>query len=265
MIREQLRELGLDWDWPPFPPRTVPKPEFGNEGSSGPVRVEVDLGPSPAQQVGLNSLLVALNPFNHLAYLQRGWAYSQLGELRKAVADVNLALALADSPHPQRPNVDSVFFAQADLATLCNTLAWTLVTGPQNRRDPQAALPLAEKAVALVPGYATYWNTLGVVYYRLGKYGQAVETLERSLSLSRGDYAAFDLFVLALCHARLGQPDKARDCYDRAVQWVQEPQGKLDAKQQAELDAFRAEAEAILGQPTKPTSPTSPRDGVPKN
>jgi tetratricopeptide (TPR) repeat protein len=264
LIRRQLRELHLDWDWPPFPPSQGPE-------DGGPARVEVDLGPqgaavvgSPAQQVGLNSMLVALNPFNHLAYLQRAWAYSQLGEPRKAVADLNLALALAGEYHSLRSDRDTVMFALADMATLCNNLAWALVTEPEKRRDPLAALPLIQKAVALAPGSATYWNTLGVVYYRLGRDGQAVEALERSLSLGRGDFAAFDLYVLALCHARLGQADKARDCYDRAAQWVREQHGKLDAKQQAELDAFHVEAEAVLAQPTRPIPPTRPRDGLPK-
>jgi tetratricopeptide (TPR) repeat protein len=265
LIREQLRELHLDWDWPPFPPSQEP-------AGGGPIRVEVDLGPqgavatgSPAQQVGLNSLLVSLNPFNHLAYLQRGWAYSQLGELRKAAADVNRALALVAGHDSQRSDLDSAFFGKADLATLCNNLARGLVTGPENRRDPQAALPLAEKAVALVPSYATYSNTLGVVYYRLDRYGQAVEALERSLKLGRGEFAAFDLFFLALCHAHLGQADQARDCYGRAVHSMREQQGKLGAREQAELDTIRAEAETVVGPLTKPGRRTSPTDGVPKN
>jgi WD40 repeat protein len=254
LIREQLRELGLDWDWPPFPPRTL-------DSTGGPVRVEVDLGPqgavttgSPAQQVALNSLLLALNPFNPLAYLQRGWAYSQLGELRKAVADVNLALALVEGHDRQRFDPDSGFFnfGKVNLATLMNDLAWELAAEPENRRDPQAAFPLAEQAVALLPSYATYWNTLGVVNYRLGRYKQAVEALERSLRLGHGEFAAFDHFFLALCHAQLGQAERARDSYGRAVDWMREQQGKLRAREQAELAAIRAEAETALSDLVKP-------------
>src|SRR5262249_38809278 len=137
---------------------------------------------------------------------------------------------------------------KANLATLCNQLAWGLVTGPENQRDPQAVLPLAEKAVALVPSSATYWNTLGVVSYRLGRYGEALEALERSLSLGRGDSVACQLFFLALCHARLGRAEKAHDCYDRAVQSMRERRGKLRAKEQTELDSFCVEAEAVLVQ-----------------
>jgi hypothetical protein len=39
-------------------------------------------------------------------------------------------------------------------------------------------------------------------------------------------------------------------------------QHNLAAIEQAELEAFRAEAEAVLGQSTKPTPPTSLRDGM---
>ena len=76
--------------------------------------------------------------------------------------------------------------------------------------------------------------------------------LEESLRESSGDGAAFDLFFLAMCHARLGDVSKARSCYDRAVKWLQERQGRLPADEREELTAFRAEAGALL---TKPEGP----------
>jgi uncharacterized protein HemY len=89
-----------------------------------------------------------------------------------------------------------------------------------------------------------YRNTLGVAYYRLGRYGPAVEALERSLRETKGESAAYDLFFLAMCHARRGEVAAAKDCYDRAVQWVQGRQHQLRAEEKQELDAFRAEAAA---------------------
>jgi uncharacterized protein HemY len=108
------------------------------------------------------------------------------------------------------------------LAEACNHLAWQLVVGPAQERDPGHALPLAEKAVSLMPEEPIYRNTLGVVYYRLARYGPAVEELERSQRDSGGQYDGYDLFFLAMCHARLGHAAKARDCYDRAMHWLQE-------------------------------------------
>jgi hypothetical protein len=40
LIREQLREIGLDWDLPPYPPPSLP-------GDAQPMRVDVDLGEFP--------------------------------------------------------------------------------------------------------------------------------------------------------------------------------------------------------------------------
>src|SRR5207237_34031 len=114
-------------------------------------------------------------------------------------------------------------------------------TGPAGLRDPKEALALAERTVQLAPEERMYLNTLGVAQYRNGLDKQAVRTLDKSLSKSQGDYDGFDLFFLAMCHARLGDGAKARDCFDRAVKWVETRKG-LSPQHAEELKAFRAEA-----------------------
>jgi hypothetical protein len=126
-----------------------------------------------------------------------------------------------------------------------NDEAWRLVTGPAGARDPAKALQLIQQAVQLEPGNAAFLNTLGVVQYRKGQYKEAVATLQKSLAAGKGQWDAFDLFFLAMCHHHLGEAAKARDCFTRAVKWRQ---GKkdLDARHAEELQAFQREAEALL-------------------
>jgi serine/threonine protein kinase/WD40 repeat protein len=122
-----------------------------------------------------------------------------------------------------------------------NNLAWLLVTGPDDLRDPAAALPLAETAVGLDPAPERL-NTLGVVLYRLGRYDDAAEVLRLAVGATRGEATAYDTFFLALCHHHLGEAEAARREYARAVRWME-----LLAPDDEELLRFRAEAEAVLG------------------
>ena len=130
-------------------------------------------------------------------------------------------------------------------------LAWLLMSGPKELRDAQAHLPLARKAAELEPQSALYLNTLGVALCRKGKYTEAFSVLEKSLAASRGRSDAFDLFFLAMCHHQLGEPAKAKDCYDRAVNWVRD-QSNIRSEYLTELTAFQAEADALLGHAKAP-------------
>ena len=127
----------------------------------------------------------------------------------------------------------------------CNNRAWELANGPGPRRDLERALALAQRAVELAPGEAIYLNTLGVVLYRTGRYAEAIATLERSLAAGRGQSDAFDLFFLAMAHHRLGHQDQARDRYNRAVRWMQQPDN-LDARTPGTWPASARRPRAVL-------------------
>jgi serine/threonine protein kinase/WD40 repeat protein/Tfp pilus assembly protein PilF len=252
-IRLQLADLGLDWNAAPYPP-----PE--------------DV--APAHPVSIQVLPDANESWRSYWAL-RGRAHQVAGQAAEAAIDFTEALQVlpTDAPPRQRAEllqmrarnytrIQAYEAALADLqkavelapdfARACHDLARLYVCGPVSLRNPLRAFPLAQQAVHLMPGERAYRHTLGVVYYRLGQYVEAVEMLERSLSEPKDVTTASDLFCLAMCHAHRGDAAKAQDCYERAVQWVQEHQGKLQVEEKKELDALRAEAEAILNHPAKP-------------
>jgi hypothetical protein len=136
-------------------------------------------------------------------------------------------------------------------ADACNALAWVYATGPEAVRDLKKALPLAEKAARLAPDDANIRNTLGVVYYRVGRYRDAVETLQANLPKQDDPSLGYDLYFLAMSHHQLGETAAARLYYDWATRWPLPPgiNAADRAARAAELAAFRAEAAALLGRP----------------
>jgi serine/threonine protein kinase/WD40 repeat protein len=135
--------------------------------------------------------------------------------------------------------------ANPDSADNCNDLARAYLTAPLALRDAKAALPLAEKALRLAPGHPIYGNTLGLAYYRVGRYRDAVEILRPNLDRQDDSFLACDLYVLAMSHHRLGQAARAKDYYDLAIRWMASPKG-LPAEFSEELILFRAEAERLM-------------------
>jgi eukaryotic-like serine/threonine-protein kinase len=277
-IGEQLARLELGGRLPASGPPATPVP-------GRPFRVRLNTGTlplaaftDPRLALVLYSLALALCPMNGEAYRQRGIAYSRLGEVQKAVADLSRALAWLPARDKRRGDsllrrvlayeqLSDLARAGADVqaltaqnlelpaelapvaALVCNRLAWRSVEGPDRLADPKKAIPLARKAVALMPGEATYWNTLGVVCYRAGSYEEAIAALQQSLRAARGEAAAYDLFFLAMCHARRGDAQQARALHDRAVRLLEAARERLPTQWREELNVFRAESEALLESP----------------
>ena len=138
-------------------------------------------------------------------YELRSQVHDRLGHHEQAQADMKQAAEL--------PQAGAVHY---------NNLAWRLATGPAALRDPEHALVLARKAVALAPGTAIYLNTLGVAQYRAGQFAGAITTLEKSLAAGKGQSDAFNLFFLAMARYKLGQIDRARADLDRGLRWRRE-------------------------------------------
>jgi serine/threonine protein kinase/WD40 repeat protein len=199
LLREHLKKMDLDWDYPEFPP---PAEEAQ---PAAPVRVEILPGDG------------------------REAALTREQEARQSIAQ-------------NRRRVD----ANPDDAEATNALAWWYLIAPESLRDAGAALPLAEKGVRLEPGDAMYRNTLGLAYYRTGRYREAVATLRPNLDIQEKWGLAFDLYILAMSHHRLGETARASVYYDWAVRWPRTDPHLKPALLQ-ELDLFRSEAAELLG------------------
>jgi WD40 repeat protein len=211
-IRGRLAELRLDWD----PSATFDTPDVTGSFPPFPKPVRVDRGP-------LDSWL----------------ARARLNRLEAALSD-------GEAAQRQKPDRAG---PRLQLAKICNALAWTLVTGPSSTRDPARALTLARRALELTPDQADFLNTLGVAEYRTGRHAEAIATLEKSLAASKGESDAFDLFFLAMARYKLGEMARARADFDCALRWRRDHPNPTQPGWPEELDAFQAEARALLDGP----------------
>jgi serine/threonine protein kinase/tetratricopeptide (TPR) repeat protein len=107
-------------------------------------------------------------------------------------------------------------------------------------RNAGRALELAKEAVESSPKGGHLWNALGIAHYRAGGHKAAIAALEKSMELRKGG-DSFDWFLLAMAHWQLGEKDKAREWYDKAVKWTDKNEPNNE-----ELRRFRAEAAELL-------------------
>lgn len=104
---------------------------------------------------------------------------------------------------------------RSDSADSLNLESWDVVRNPgASSEDYSQALRKAEAACARRPNYAPPLNTLGVARYRVGLFGEAVETLTRADRLNRAarkPYArACDVAFLAMSRHQLGELEGAQ-------------------------------------------------------
>ena len=136
--------------------------------------------------------------------LRLGRAYSDCGRFEDAMTTYREALE-----------------ATPTSARAMNRIAWLQLTAADHSmRDPARALELAQQAVERAPENASYWNTLGVAYYRNGQWEQASQILLQAVAQHHEGGTPFDWYFLAMSHAQLGNWQEAGEWRDRAKSWT---------------------------------------------
>jgi serine/threonine protein kinase len=189
------------------------------------------------RSIHLFESLLASDPENvdcrmHLAQAHYSLAYQYATQKRPQEAHDEYARVAEQYRHAARYATDS---------HPANHLAWFLANCPdRDVADAKEAVALAKQLVEREPRMGAFWNTLGVAYYRAGDWHAAIEALKKSMALRLGG-DGYDWFFLAMAHWQLGEKERARQWYQRAVKSMEKMR-----PEQYELPEFKAEAEAQL-------------------
>lgn len=136
---------------------------------------------------------------NWFLHFSRGIAHSQDGDSVSAENDFRAALAI----NPDQPQV-------------LNYLGYSLV---EEQRKLDEALDMIERAVAASPDSGYIVDSLGWVYYRLGRYAEAVVQMERAVELEAVDPVVND--HLGDVYWAVGRKREAQFQWKRALSFIE--------------------------------------------
>jgi tetratricopeptide (TPR) repeat protein len=180
-------------------------------------------------------------------YRGLGRSFKHEGRLNEAESAWRQALNVLTSLLEAQPSSLKLRQLWCDCA---NDLAWLWANHPDPaRRNPNAAVTMAQQMVEQCPNVEVYWNTLGAACYRAGDDALAVTALDHATALGGG--TAFDDVFLAMAHARLGDHDQAELRLTHAIFGMER-----NYPGHPELVCFCNEARSILAEGTDTPSLT---------
>jgi uncharacterized protein HemY len=112
-------------------------------------------------------------------------------------------------------------------------------------RDTAKALAMAEKAMRIEPESVAHRNTLGLAYYRAGRYKDATDVLRSNVESQDDRFLVYDLCFLAMSYQRLGETSRAREYRSLALR-CSHYQKVPSPEDHHELAAILREMEATL-------------------
>jgi tetratricopeptide (TPR) repeat protein len=161
-------------------------------------------------------------PGSKAAHFLLGAAYERSGKREQAVAEFRGLLK-----------------ADPDYHAALNYLGYMFAERGENLDE---ARKLIEKAVALEPDNGAYVDSLGWVYYRLGRLEQARSALERATRLETADGTVQE--HLGDVYGAMGQRDRAGEAYRRAI--------ALETGDPAKAEAVRRKLDSLAGSGSRP-------------
>lgn len=161
------------------------------------------------------------DPNRWLVLYTRGVIHHDLDQWSDAEADFRAALAL----NPDQPQV-------------LNYLGYSLVERGEKLDE---ALGMIERAVADQPDNGAIVDSLGWVYFQLGRYEDAIDPMEKAASLEATDAVVND--HLGDAYWAVGRQREARFQWQRSLSFDPEPElaARIRAKLARGLDAVRAD------------------------
>jgi tetratricopeptide (TPR) repeat protein len=161
-------------------------------------------------------------------FYARAISYERADRWEEAEADFRHALSL----EPDQPNV-------------LNYLGYSLV---EQNRNLDEALDMIQRAVAARPDSGYIVDSLGWVFYRLGRFDEAVAPMERAVELLPNDSIVND--HLGDVYWMVGRYREAEFQWSRALSFGPEPEeaDRIRLKLEIGLDAVLAEEEAASGE-----------------
>ncbi|MGB2867911.1 MAG: tetratricopeptide repeat protein [Bacteroidota bacterium] len=169
-------------------------------------------------------------PKEYRLYLLMGLAYSRLEQSEQAATmlerayelnpkDLNTLSSLALTYDGMRRYQDSDRIYEEALkvdpksALLLNNFSYSLA---ERGLQLQRALEMAVQAVTAEPDNASYLDTLGWIYFKIGKYDEAEKYVEKAVETGKGSSVVVE--HLGDVYSKLGQKEKALEMWQKALE-----------------------------------------------
>jgi tetratricopeptide (TPR) repeat protein len=139
--------------------------------------------------------VISKSPDKARPYINRGFAYTSLGQLDKAIEDYSKAIEI-------NPNFTDSYYNRG--------LAY------MNSGQPEKAMADYSKALEIEPTYGKAYSSRGVVYFNLRQWDQAIADYSKAIDTDPKYADAY--YNRGIVYNNLGQLDKAISDYSKAIE-----------------------------------------------